>query len=93
MKEKLLKIREALEINTRKTAFIVRDYPDDKEAKKGVALGKESLPLIDNILSMLDSPELRKEVIREFRFEQFPDETFSNEEEVAEAIIEVFKNI
>jgi Lar family restriction alleviation protein len=43
------KLREALEITTRKTAFIVRDYPDDKEAKKGVALGKQALAQTEHL--------------------------------------------
>lgn len=58
MKDKLNKIREALEINTRKTAFIVRDYRDDKEAKRGVELGKEALTLLDEVITELDSEEL-----------------------------------
>lgn len=45
-REVLEKVKAALEINTRKTSFIVRDYKDDTEAKKGVALGKEALTLL-----------------------------------------------
>lgn len=33
----------ALEITTRKTYFIVRDYPDDKEAKKAIELADKAL--------------------------------------------------
>lgn len=55
MLEELKKIREALEINTRKTAFIVRDYRDDKEAKKGVQLGKEALTLLSGVIERLEN--------------------------------------